>query len=216
MFRVRWMAATAVSVLLAGSAAQAQATKDFKSWYGHVAGGYALAEEDASDAVDDGFNLTAGATWWPSASPVGLRMELGYNQFDIKGDVLADLDASDGDVEVWSLEAGGLWGSKWGETVGFYVGAGIGGYRLEATLTDPGLYTGIICDPWYWWYCVPGTVSGDVIVGHADTTKFGWNGTVGLSFELESGSTIYVEATYHQVQTKQNSAYVPIQVGFRW
>jgi len=49
------------------------------------------------------------------------------------------------------------------------------------------------------------------------TTEFGWNGGIGLSFNVGStDSQLYLEAKYHSVETTTSATYVPITVGYRW
>jgi len=44
-------------------------------------------------------------------------------------------------------------------------------------------------------------------------TRFGWNAGGGIAFPLGGGSSIFVEAHYHSVQTKDSFTFVPVSVG---
>ena len=198
--------------------------KSWKSWFGHFAGGYDFASGDYGDLVDDGWQLSGGATWWPDSAPVGLRLDLGYNNFDINRqtiDAINDATTGDittGDVDIWSLTANVMWGPKTSGSFGFYLTGGVGAYYYDAQIGSPGVLTGIICDPWYPFWCYPGYVPGTVIRGSQSGTEFGYDAGVGISFEVgQSGSQIYIEATYNSVQTDEVTLdYIPLLVGYRW
>lgn len=201
--------------LLVSTVAQAQPKKDFKDWYGHVAGGYSTVIGDAEQIADDDINLNGGATYWPDAWPVGVKVEFGYNDFDLTREAVQYVGGAGGKAEIWSLTTGAVWSTDTGGKVDFQLGAGIGGYRLEAEVTEPGLYVGPICDPWFW-YCYPGITPGDVIIAERSTTKLGYNVAATLNFNLDGGSQIYLQVQYHRAETKRVTEYVPMVVGFRW
>ena len=93
---------------------------------------------------------------------------------------------------------------------------GIGGYYLDGRLTSTGLvYYPPGCG--YWW-CWPGSVGpGTLIRGSESTTEFGYNLGLGLTFEMGSGSQLYLEAKYHRIETDPVATeYVPLVVGYRW
>lgn len=208
----------ALVILFGLSAASAQPDKDWKTLFGHFAGGYSMVEGDAGDLLKSGWNLNGGVTLKQPAWPVALQFELGYNQFDIKKEALIVDDeeiASGGDVSIGSLTSGLMWSAPSKGKVGFFLAAGVGGYRVEGRLTEPGVYGGWVCDPWLWW-CYPGIGVGDVIVASESTTKFGYNAGVGVTFELPSSSQLYIEAKYHWINTKETTQYLPIVIGYRW
>ena len=99
--------------------------------------------------------------------------------------------------------------------VGFTLSGGTGLYEVRGQLTEPGLFVGPICDPWFWW-CVPGVVPGDIITDEDSTTKLGFNAAVGISIERPSGSQVYVEVQYHRIETKEPTELLPVVVGYRW
>lgn len=123
-------------------------------------------------------------------------------------------------MDIWGLTANALWSPMKKEGgASFYIVAGVGGYYLDGRLTDTGLvYYPPVCDPWYWW-CYPGGVGqGTYAVTSESATKFGWNGGVGLTFEVgSSGSQLFLEAKYNSVDTDRESTdFVPITLGYRW
>ena len=216
-----------LGLLSSGSALAARPDKDWKDWFGHISAGYVVSQGDFSDIVDDTWTLAGGATWWPGA--VGLDLELGWTDFDISNeaiqrindaiaeDPLNDGRVDDGNISIWSLTADAIWGPDLSGKVSFYLAGGIGTYYLDGQVTTRGLvYYPPICDPWYWW-CYPGGVGpGNIVAGSESSWEFGVNAGIGLNIELASGSQVYFEFKYHYIDAKQATAYIPIQVGYRW
>jgi opacity protein-like surface antigen len=206
-----------LAVLLASSAWAGRPDKSWKSWFGHFAGGYSSVIGDASSVVDDGWNLNGGATYWPESWPVGLDLELGYNDFGLKRETLAGLDNVDSaDFTVWSMTADVMWGPKPGGTVNVYLLGGVGVYRANVTLGEDAIFNGIICNPWYPW-CYPGLIPGTKILADETQTKLGFNFGAGITFEVGLGSQIYIEAKYHRMELDPSEfEYIPVVLGYRW
>lgn len=204
-----------VVAVAAIGAAQAQPAAEPLRW--HVYTGFSGITGAASDYVDDGWMLGFGAIWSPrpGKTNLGLRFDFDYNWWDVNtGNLPGDqLRVDDGDANAFSLRTALHF--EGGDRARFYGDVGVGGYSLYANATQSVLVPGYICDPWYWWYCYPGLVEGDVIVDDQKTTKFGYFATVGTAWEMGNGEG-FVEASYHWVQTKQTFEYFPIVVGYRW
>ena len=204
--------------------------KSWKSWFGHIGGGYSLAQGDFGDHVDDGFYLNAGATYWPEDWVIGIDLDLAYSDYDINRETidhindLLELDGQTGSIErggvdSWQLTTNAQWSPTTGGGVGFYLTGGVGVYRLEGQLKTTGLvFYPPICGGYWWPWCIPGGVGpGTIIAASEATTKFGWNVGAAVTFEIGTGgSQIYIEAKYHTVETTQSASYVPITVGYRW
>jgi opacity protein-like surface antigen len=199
--------------------------KDWKDWYGHIAFGYSLAEGDFGDVVDDDFYFDGGATFWPETAAVGFTFDLAYSGYDVKSSVVRDIndmlppgeEFNSMDVDIWSLSAGAIWGPDSSGSVGFYFLGGLGVDYLKARAKTTGLiYYPPICDPWTW-ICYPGGwAPGTVVAASQSTTEWSWNAGIGMTFEMASGSQIYVEARYKAIQTDPVTEFIPIVVGFRW
>jgi opacity protein-like surface antigen len=209
----------AVVGLLAAVPVEAQFEKDWKGWYGQVGVGYALPQGDAGDAIEDDLWWTGGATYYPERWPVGIMLELAYSNHDIRSDVLEPIqppeERIEGDVTVWSLTANAVWSPRLGESAGFYAVGGIGAYRVEGSLSAPGSYSGVGCDPWLWW-CSPELAPGDPVVTDESTTELGINLGVGVSFEVGLSSELYIELRYHRVDTPEATELLPFIIGYRW
>jgi len=214
-----------VALVLAGTSSFAgRPDKSWKKWFGHFSGGYSLAQGDFGDFVDDNWTLAGGATYWPETWPVGIDLELAWNDFDANSGVIQDIndqlppgsdEITGGSVEIWSVTADFIWSPDTG-SVSPYIAGGIGAYRLEAEVTSPGvvLYPPI-CG---WWWCLPGGAApGTIVQGSETQTKAGVNLGIGLSWELTMGSQVYLEAKYHYIDSDpRETTYVPIVIGYRW
>ena len=179
--------------------------------------GYSTVQGDPGKIVNNGYTLGFGAVVRPNPKrPVAWRFEMTYDWWDANTTDFPDLGVriDDGNVDQWALRAGYQYESH-GDRVKFIGGVGIGGYRLHANLTQQVLIPGWICDPYWWWYCYPGLVPGDIILANKTLTKFGYYATAGISFPLKS-SDIYVELQYHRVDVEEYFDTLPITVGWRW
>jgi opacity protein-like surface antigen len=211
----------ALALALGSPARAGRPDKNWKSWFGHFAGGYSsvLGSEpgEAGHVVDDGWNLNGGATFWPETWPVGLDLELAYNDLDIKTQVLQQLEGVDSATfTVWSTTADVMWGPGPGSTVNVYLMGGVGAYRAEGTVGQDVVYDGVECDPWSWW-CTPGLLPGTVVLAEDKQTVFGYNFGAGITFRVGLGSQIYVEAKYHRAETDPAALeYIPVVLGYRW
>lgn len=205
-----------LTVAMLPTQAEAQGSKPWKSWYGHIAGGYTDVTGEAGKVFNNGWNINGGATYKPSSWPLGLNLELAYNDFGMTKDAREFFEASGGDGSVGSFTAGAIWVPDLDGQIGFNIQAGVGAYYVEARLKEPGYVCGPICDPFYPWWCWWGCTPGNVITDSRSATKFGYNIGAAITFELDSGSIIYLEAKYHWVDTELATKYMPIVIGYRW
>jgi len=211
-------------LLVSTSAFAGRPDKSWKSWFGHFSGGYTVAQGDFGDFVDDDWTLAGGATYWPESWPVGIDLELAWNDFDANSDVIQSINEvlppqssqiNGGSVESWSVTADFIWSPDTGSVSPYIVG-GIGAYYLQTEFTSPGvIYYPGFCG---WWWCVPGGVAPGTVVQASDSSwNAGLNLGIGINFELGMGSQVYLEAKYHYVDSDpQEVTYVPIMIGYRW
>jgi hypothetical protein len=174
-----------------------------------------LPQGDAGDALDDGWNASGAAIYKPEAWPVGIIMELGYQQFDLSQEVIDAFESSGGDADIWTVTGGGIWSTKSQGKVDFYLQAQVGWYRTEAKLTEPGV---AVVPPICYYWCYPGGVVGvDVVTDSKSENVFGGNLGIGLNFNLGNDSQIYLEARYQYADTEYSATeWVPISIGYRW
>lgn len=218
----RYLSWAGVMVLLVALSASGAAAAD-KPLRWHFDTGFSGVAGKPGDFIDDGWTIGFGAVWSPKPdSSISYRFDVSYDWWDVNtGDI--DLDSSipgaearidDGDVDQWSLRAGIMWESK-GDSAKLMLGAGIGGYREYAKVSEYVYVPGWICDPYYWWYCYPGLVQGEVNLGDKALTKFGYYASIGVAFPL-TNSDIFIEAQYHWVNIEDYYQTYPIVFGWRW
>jgi hypothetical protein len=183
--KVALSAALALATAVAAGAAGAQSsTRPFSLG---ISGGLSLPTGDFGDAYNAGFNVSGHLGLQSSALPVGLRFDLGYNQWE--------LDGFDANLRSLAGIANAMlfFPRPSGSTVRPYVSGGLGIYNTKRSRDVTG-----------------GTVSTD------GETNVGLNAGVGLDFGL-SGISTFVEARFHSVFTDQsNTNFLPIVFGLRF
>jgi len=204
------LAAAGTSVAMAGTAGK-PVTYQFDF-------GYSMVQGKASEALEDGWTIGFGGVVrpWPK-KPLGIRWDFTYDWWDVNTGNIRSLDGlreDDGDGDQWTLRSGIQYESQ-GDHAKFIGGVGIGAYRLNANISETVIVPGYICDPYWWWYCYPGLVEGDVILSNKTLTKFGYYATAGVSFPL-TNSDIYIEAQYHKVNVEEYFETLPVVIGWRF
>jgi hypothetical protein len=209
------LALCALALLLAAAPrVQAQEYSPLR-WY--LMGGANVPLGNTSDLLQSGYNFGFAVTWREPGHPVGVRFDLNYasnnatRELQNQGSVATGLNITGGWADTWSasvnLEAQHLFS----RTTYGYVIAGVGAYYTQVQLTEYGY--GYVCNPW-WGYCYYGT--GNAVVASNSTTRFGWNGGVGMAFRLQ-GPTLFIEARYTRIETSpQPIEFVPITIGLRF
>src|SRR5690606_4861645 len=54
-----------------------------RNWFPQFSGGWAFAQSDTSDVLDDDFTISGGALFWPRNWDAGIELKLTYAGFDI-------------------------------------------------------------------------------------------------------------------------------------
>jgi hypothetical protein len=184
-------------------------------WY--IMGGANVPLSNTADILQSGYNFGFAVTWREPGRPVGVRFDFNYasnnatRELQNQGSQATGLNITGGWADIWSasvnLEAQHLFSPT---TYGYLIG-GIGAYYTQVQLTEYGY--GYVCNPW-WGYCYYG--SGNAVVASNSTTRFGWNGGVGMAFRLQ-GPTLFIEARYTRIETSpQPLEFVPITIGLRF
>ncbi len=187
----------------------------------HIAGGYSATSGETHDYLDDGWIAKGGVTWKPRPDvPLALRLDGHYSNYDAT-DELIDLGSAatrtridDGEGSTLGLDLNGVFDFPLGARARGYLTAGVGVDRRRIDLTQTVLFRGVFCDPW-WGFCGRGVIPGDVIVSRDTTTRLAWNGGFGVEFPLSRGN-LFVEATYHRIETERPTEYIPVVVGLRF
>ncbi|HEX7079385.1 MAG TPA: hypothetical protein VF329_00020 [Gammaproteobacteria bacterium] len=79
--------AVASSLALIGSSAFAggRPSETERSWFPEFSGGWAFAQSDTNDVLDDDFTLSGGALFWPQNwAGIGYNLEAGDGQFFVE------------------------------------------------------------------------------------------------------------------------------------
>lgn len=184
-------------------------------WY--MFGGANAPLSNTSDILQTGYDLGFAVTWREPGHPLGVRLDVNYASNNAtrallnEGSAATGLNISGGWADIWSasvnLEAQHLITPT---TYGYLI-AGIGAYYTQVQLTEYAY--GYVCNPW-WGYCYNGT--GNAVVASNSTTRFGWNGGVGMAFRLR-GPTLFIEARYTRIGTSpQPLEFIPVTIGLRF
>jgi len=136
----------AVSALFVAVAAlavpgSASAMEEIKA---HIGGGVSFPIGDLGDVVDSGWRINGGATFYPSKKPIGFRVDLAWDWWDVSDDFLETIDTNsslagtqspdDGDAQSIGTTFNILWEPESSGSVGFYLTGGVGAYYLYADL----------------------------------------------------------------------------------
>ena len=184
-------------------------------WY--MMGGANPPVGQTNEFLQAGWDFGFAVAWREPGHPLGLRLDLNYasnnatKALQNAGSVATGLNITGGWADIWSaslnVEAQHLFSPT---TYGYLIG-GVGAYYTELQLTEYGY--GYVCNPW-WGYCYSGT--GNVVVASNSTTRFGWNGGVGMAFRLQ-GPTLFIEARYTRIETSpQPLEFIPVTIGLRF
>jgi len=158
-----------------------------------VMGGVSLPTSDFNDLLKTGWNAGALLNFGFANSPVALRVDGSWNQFNFK-----DVDNSP-HFRVLDATADAVFGFGSRSPAQFYILGGVGVYNFKVTGDD-----------------------NNFDFSSGSTTKFGLNGGVGLKF-TSGPVAPFIEARYHYVFSGDNFSnngsnspkfqMVPISVG---
>lgn len=212
----RTLLLTALATMAFAAPASAQWYGPEKEFTGFIHTGGSFPSGAAADVVDIGFHIGGGGVYHLNRGPWGIRGDISYDTWGIKSDVLRLANVGDGHARTWAFTTGVEFDQKTTGQVALYGFAGGGLYYNYAELTNPGVGSGIICDPWWGW-CYPVLVPVDEIVGWRSTTKGGLNGGLGVRFKTRGAGEMYIEGRFDNIFVDGgNAQYFPVSVGFRW
>ncbi len=191
--------------------------------YFQVGGGASIPAGDFSQAYHNGWNGMAAIGWQPAESPLGLRLMVGYNRLNGKtfGAGASRFELQDPDLWSANLNAD-LRVAKWGLNPfnGLYLTGGAGAYHFRNF--------GVNAES------LGGQLGTELATDEDNTTKFGLNGGLGLSFGI-GNAAMFVETRYVSIFAKrngtntvggtdaaltypnfENSTYIPLIIGFKF
>lgn len=181
-------AAVAALSLTFGSTAgaQAQAMPHFG-----ISAGASIPESTFGESVNTGYNLNAMVNVTVPLSPVGFRLEGGWNRFDLSS------GNGDGNVRVANGSANVILIPSAVMTAKPYLIAGVGAYNVKTSIDNTG------------------TLLSGAFTSESSDTRIGFNGGIGLMFGLGPIGSM-LEARYVSVSGKNGGgslAYIPVSFG---
>lgn len=189
-----------------------------------IEGGYSITQGAASQYLDNGWTVGGGVDWFPSPqSPLGLRLDLNYSQFDATHQLLyqsslqAGTQINHGIGRIWGGDVDAVFDVPVGPRAHGYLLGGVGMYQRQIELTQRLLGGGYFCEPW-WGVCGPGFLPYNSIVSRTTTaTHFAWNAGAGVEFPLSPVTSLFIEARFMRINpADQRTELVPITVGLRF
>jgi opacity protein-like surface antigen len=206
---------------LGGALAFILLTAAFQPLGAEVAGPYSLGFNlnfpvgagDTSDVLKNGFGFGADFTYRKETSPLGIRIDSVYSNFELTSSVLNQINRADtGFATIWGFDASAVLTPPSAHKVRPYLQAGPGFYYEHAEASRFEGNGGVVCDPWFG--CWP--VSNTQTVQDWSTWRLGWMGGAGLNIEFDNGGALFLQAQYHVINnTNQNTEFVPIAIGYR-
>ncbi|HEX8946211.1 MAG TPA: hypothetical protein VF785_23950 [Gemmatimonadaceae bacterium] len=184
-------------------------------FYVGIGGGTSVPTGAIRDAYDPGFNVTVPIGWDAPTGPLGLRLDLSYNQLDARSALRSNGTAvavTSTNPQIWSAMADAKFRLPFtgrfvgGATTGLYAIGGVGAHYLRNYSSTFGVTN-------------PNTNINDqgvqttALQSNGSLWRMGANVGGGLSFGF--GSTeLFVESRYVHIFTKdQATSYVPIILG---
>jgi opacity protein-like surface antigen len=152
-----------------------------------LSAGVSMPQSSFGDAVKSGYNATGMLQFSMPLSPVGIRAEVGYNHFDIKG--------GGGSSQILDGAANIVLSMPTPSTIKPYVTGGLGVYRHKLSFDS--------------------SLGGFLGTSSASQTKLGFNGGIGVGFGL-TGFQTQLEARYVYITADSGddaTKYVPISFG---
>ena len=170
-------------------------------WYVGLAGGGAVPTSNISDFYKPGFGVYVPIGYQPLKSPLGLRIDLGYERFNGKEPGSTGLSFQPSDPSIWSGTANlTLDVIRWGENRrgALYLVGGGGVYRFT------NFFSGNRNDE------IQSAFQGK------PTTRGGVTGGAGLAVPIGAAS-LFVESRYTNAYTQgEETKWIPIVLGLKW
>ena len=188
----------------------------------HVDGGGTITQRSSENYFDNGWNVGAGFTWYPTSHlPLGIRVDGTYNEFKARGLLLQQASETymtpvdSGTQKIWGGDTDLELDLHFSPYVRGYLLAGGGWYRQQTTFRQTDYTPGYGCN---WWYCGSGYYRSTGIVARNNTDwHFARNAGVGLEFAMGPRASFFVEARYMRIDPNNSkSDFLPIRAGLRF
>ena len=189
----------------------------------HLDGGGTITQRSSATDLDNGWNVGAGLTWYPTSQlPLGLRLDGSYNHLNARGRLLDQAatiyrtQVDNGTIAMWGGDVDLEIDFHLGNNVRAYLVGGGGWYRQQTTFRQQQFFSATICD--WWWGCGPGYVGVEGIVArNTSDWRFTRNAGFGLEFALGGRASFFVDARYMRMDPRNRKAdFLPIRAGLRF
>jgi opacity protein-like surface antigen len=188
----------------------------------HIDGGGTITQRSNSQLLDNGWNVGAGLSWFPTSHlPLGIRVDGTYMEFTGRQALLKQAAATYGTrvdsatQKVWGGDVDLELDAHFNPYVRMYLVGGGGWYRQQFTYRQRNYYLGLLCD---WWGCGPGYYGVNTVVArNTSAWHFAENAGLGFEFAMSPWTSFFVEARYMRVNPKNGTSdYLPIRAGLRF
>ena len=188
----------------------------------HIDGGGTITQRSSENYYDNGWNVGAGFTWYPtSVLPLGLRVDGTYNEFKVRNLLLQQASETymtpvdNGTQKIWGGDTDLELDLHFSPSVRGYLLAGGGWYRQQTTFRQTNYTPGFGCN---WWGCGAGYYrSTDIVARYNTDWHFARNAGLGLEFAMGPIASFFVEARYMRINPNDSkSDFLPIRAGLRF
>ena len=188
-----------------------------------VGAALSMPVSDSGSRFDPGTGFTAGVTFRPPRSAVGVEAEYMFTHYDVEGDLLEGTSL-DGSQVMHHGVLNVVVRPPNQRRFGFYLLGGGGVYYRNVEVAEfAGVGIAPFCDP-YLFACYPQAVPVSQVVGSEDSVDFGVNGGFGVYAVLTAPMRLYLEARYHYMwgpefdgpagnRVDSDGQYVPVVLG---
>jgi len=169
-----------------------------KAWGGTFYGGVPVPLGTTADYVGPSFSWGGGVRYAKPDAPWALRFDIRNSRFNAHTEqFVGHAIVDDGFARTWDFALSGEIGMRNDKPFRIYGVAGVGYYNRYVALTDAQLVSGCYWDPWWGYICGSGV--GDVVVADKSDWDFGFNFGAGMSYKVQHGVTLFIEAIYNTV-----------------
>ena len=167
-----------------------------REWGGTFYGGVPVPMGTTADYVGPKISWGGGVRYAKPEAPWALRFDIRNSHFDMheeqfQGHAIVD----DGFARTWDFVLSGEIGMRNDKPFRAYGIAGVGYYNRYVAVTDAQLASGCYWDPWWGYVCGTGAV--DAIIADKSDWAFGFNFGAGMSYKVQGGVTLFIEAVYN-------------------
>ncbi len=169
---------------------------------------------DTSNALKNGFGFGMDFGYRNEDSPLGIRLDMVYDNYSLTSDVLRQINFADsGYATTWGFDMSAVLTPRNAGKVRPYIQAGPGFYYQYAQASRFAGNGGYVCDPWFG--CYPVSTSQTLV--DWSTWRLGWMGGAGIGIEFDNGGALTLQAQYHRINnTRTDTEFMPIALGYRW